>query len=516
MNDRSIIVLGVGRTGTSVVTHILQELGVFVGESLHPDNYEEATLYHLNEALIGGNWKDPQLTTTAGLEKRCADFVAERRKHGLWGMKDPRLCFTLPAMLPYLQSTDVRVIVTKRPFDCIVESLNVLPDVNGENNAKIVVKRYQDALKHTLSVIPQEWPVMTIDFDELVENSDEQVARIADFINVESVPEAVKAVEPELRHHTEKPADNSEFTLALMVWNTSHLMKRTLETLCNQTLQNWKLMVIDDMSEDDVEGTLEPFKDRLNIEYHRLQHDMGMRGNTASINYVLEHATSRVIMWSTPEVMLPPGALAAAYKAARDGRKKVFVTIPSHGLTAGLQMEIDNIGWQDDIHNIKHLLDNIDPESFTHRWFNLNFYEHGDVTGKKKKAFGNNQSVAVNRKLWMKEIGLFPYYLDYGSDDPWVSNERKTHGYKDQTLWEHDGYHQWHPKCQYWMAQGKAPNWNCFGHTMSNLMNDPKVPDGGTCEIWDEGNHQQMDEAWIASELGITSLVEALGYKPAQ
>ena len=37
------------------------------------------------------------------------------------------------------------------------------------------------------------------------------------------------------------------------------------------------------------------------------------------------------------------------------------------------------------------------------------------------------------------------------------------------------------------MAYGKAPNWNLWGHTMVNHYNDPQVPEGGTCMLWDQG-----------------------------
>lgn len=308
----------------------------------------------------------------------------------------------------------------------------------------------------------------------------------------------------------------NKLTLVLMTWNTSHLLGRTLETLCNQTIgDGWDLLVIDDKSDDDVQVVLDPFVDRLPITYVRLEHDMGMRGNTFAINYGIEWADSNVVMWSTPEVMLPPGALDAAYSTVMtDLFTPKFVTIPSHGLTHRLQMEIDDSMWQEDIHNIKELVAQVPPNAFESKWFYLNFYHDGRVDlGTKRKSYGNNQTVAVNKGIWMDKIGKFPYFLDYGSDDPWISGERRKKGYKDITLWEHEGYHQWHTKCQYWMAQGKAPNWNKWGHTMSNILNDPKVPSGGTCKIWDGGRHDQMTEAEIESALCQRDLVESSGFQ---
>jgi hypothetical protein len=85
-------------------------------------------------------------------------------------------------------------------------------------------------------------------------------------------------------------------------------------------------------------------------------------------------------------------------------------------------------------------------------------------------------------------MGTFPYYLDYGTDDPWVAKVRRDRGYTDHTLWEYEAYHQWHPPINFWMAMDKAPNWNKHGHTIKNLKNDPRVNKGGTCELWDDGD----------------------------
>jgi hypothetical protein len=297
-----------------------------------------------------------------------------------------------------------------------------------------------------------------------------------------------------------------KLSLILMVWNTSHLLKRTLETLRKQTLDDWELLIVDDMSPDDVPQVLEPFSD-LPIQYHRLEHSFGMRGNTAALNYGIQHTDASVAMWSTPEVMLPPETLETVYNTVMAPPLPAprFVTIPSHGLSYNIQMQLNTVDWRANLHAIK----DIPKEGFDSRWFWLNFYEEGDLNKPKRTNYGNNQTVAVHKELWLQRVGLFPLYLDYGSDDPWVSNERKQRGYQDITLWQCEGYHQWHPNCQYWMAQGLAPHWNRHGHTTSNLMGDPRVPEGGTCVIWDGGDRTPMNLREIEQALMLRPQVEA-------
>ncbi len=311
-----------------------------------------------------------------------------------------------------------------------------------------------------------------------------------------------------------------KLSLILMTWNTSHLLARTLRTLDKQTLDRWELIIVDDMSEDDVNGAIDSagLHNVPVVHYHRLEHDMGMRGNTASINFGLEQAVGDIVMWSTPEVMLPPGVLQAAYDihmATPDQR--LWVTVPSHGITADLQLKIDTVDWQDDIHSIKELALCWPPEHWNSVWFHVNFHEHGrrDTPSKQSLGteFGNNQTVAVLRSEWDETIEKFPLFLDYGSDDPWVCNKRKKYGFTDYTLWDQEAYHQWHTTCAYWQALGKAPNWNKNGHTTSNIANDPDVPDGGTCEIWDRGDRSQFTEAEKAEHLALGPMVEATGFR---
>lgn len=306
-----------------------------------------------------------------------------------------------------------------------------------------------------------------------------------------------------------------KLSLILMCWNTAYLLGRTLETLQKQTLDDWELIIVDDNSEDDVLQVLARHGAGLPIQYHRLEHDFGMRGNTYSINYGVEQAQGYVVMWSTPEVMLPSGALEAAFDAHASALGELlWVTIPSHGLTAEMQLQIDLVDWRKDIHNIKRAGVDLPLDSFASKWFWLNFYECGRQDWSKKKEYSNNQTVAVVRQAWLDTVGSFPLFMDYGSDDPWAGGARRKHSFKVVTLWEQEAYHQWHPFAQFWMAQGKAPNWNRRGHTTSNLMNDPRVPEGGTCEIWDEGDRSPLTEAEKAHEYEVVApLVAAVGYR---
>lgn len=102
-----------------------------------------------------------------------------------------------------------------------------------------------------------------------------------------------------------------ELSLCLAVWNTSHLLRRSVQTYLRQDIDSsrWELIVIDDNSLDDVQEAIAPLQGRLNVRYVRLNHSYGMRGNTVSFNTAFGMAHGHIIAETTPECMLPCDAV---------------------------------------------------------------------------------------------------------------------------------------------------------------------------------------------------------------
>lgn len=108
--DRPVIcVLGMHRSGTSCLAGSLEQFGIFFGEVQQTNrfnrkgNRERQDINRLNDLVLaesGGNWREPPSTLrwTAEQASMRDAIVAEYRSaaSGPWGMKDPRLTFTLP------------------------------------------------------------------------------------------------------------------------------------------------------------------------------------------------------------------------------------------------------------------------------------------------------------------------------------------------------------------------------------------------------------------------------------
>lgn len=293
-----------------------------------------------------------------------------------------------------------------------------------------------------------------------------------------------------------------EISMCMAVWNTSHLLRRSVQTYLKQDLdpERWELIVIDDNSQDDVEEALKPLVGKINLQHRRLEHSFGMRGNTVSLNTAFGMAKGSILGETTPECLLPPHAVRSLLEP-HGTHPRCFVALKTYNLTMGQQLAIDQVDWPSNILNISKL-----PE-WDGKWCQNNVANTNFVT----------HQICSIRKVVFFEImnGLgFPLFGGYGEEDPHYELMRYQKGVQGITLpVSCMAVHQWHAPFVYWMAKGRAPNLNKHKHSMSNYLGDRSgyIPDGGTCVTWDNGSHEQMSKEEIAGWLNLDAAVIGSG-----
>jgi len=298
-----------------------------------------------------------------------------------------------------------------------------------------------------------------------------------------------------------------ELSMCLCVWNTSHLLKRSVQTYLQQDIDpsRWEIIVIDDNSMDDVQDAIKPLMGKVNLRYERLNHSYGMRGNTVSFNTAFGLARGHVLAETTPESLLPRDAIRQLLEPHVYGSRK-FVALKTYNMTKAMQVAIDTVDWKDDLLNLSKL-----PE-WTNPWCQHNV----PIT-----HFGTHMICSIRKDVFYDITAGrgFPLFCGYGEEDPFYAGLRKEKGVEDVTLPNTCmGIHQWHAPFQYWMAKGHGPNLNKHAHTMSNYMGDTSghVPNGGTCMIWDNGSHEGLSEAdkaqWATLDVDVlaTGVAESL------
>jgi len=231
MGQRVVVVVGMHRGGTSLVTRGLKALGVELGENLMPaapENptgfWEDLQLYQLNERLLasmGRNWdsiapirneswdlpslQDLRLEALEAVKTRFGNFA-------LWGFKDPRTSRLLPfwqSLLKHLGVVESYVLVIRNPIS-VARSLNTRNQFAYEKSYLLWLQHCVEAYTHTCGR-----PRIVVDYDVLMDNPVEQLRRISDKLELpldSKVEEAIKDfsggfLEADLRHSVFRPAD---------------------------------------------------------------------------------------------------------------------------------------------------------------------------------------------------------------------------------------------------------------------------------------------------------------------
>lgn len=201
-----VVVLGMHRSGTSLLAGILHRLGVNMGERFreadehNPDGYfEDLDWRDLNKLLLaetGGTWYQPPdlesimtLSENGYLCQEVRNLVEHKLDANgtrLWGFKDPRTCLTIPFLHPFLPNP--AYVTIDRNVSDIVLSLMRRAKTRGyyeeadhwQNLAFTYIRRKTRFLVHCGA------PVYKIGYGILTKDTWGNVIGLADFIGVKN------------------------------------------------------------------------------------------------------------------------------------------------------------------------------------------------------------------------------------------------------------------------------------------------------------------------------------------
>lgn len=211
-----IAVGGMHRAGTSMVAKALRLAGLHLGSDGDlvdpaPDNpggfFEHARVVRLDDDLLqatGGAWDHlPAIPPLAADDERVAELrepalelIEELAVAPSWGWKDPRTSLTVRFWLDLLP--DLRVVV------CVRNPLEVALSLKQRNKTSYAhaVSLWHGYYRALLDAVPVERRILT-HFDAHARDPEAESARLLAFagLPVSGVPDAIKAHDPDLRHH---------------------------------------------------------------------------------------------------------------------------------------------------------------------------------------------------------------------------------------------------------------------------------------------------------------------------
>ena len=221
-----IIVLGVERSGTSVVAEMVHRWGAYAGssEKLHsadihaPRGYWEFLplwdlLAELGEFDAGATWWDRDFqqrvkkkATDPVLRKKATDLMAEMDKGDPWFWKDPALSHFLP-FWKQIWGDAIYIITVRNPFDTAVSWQKFIMPPNLKARISFVAMnllRWQHIMTQILQHTEDAQHRLFLGYEDIMRQPHAQAERLACFLNsefgkrVSPIQGMVDAVEPEL------------------------------------------------------------------------------------------------------------------------------------------------------------------------------------------------------------------------------------------------------------------------------------------------------------------------------
>ena len=239
---QAVLILGMHRSGTSVLSGLLAGAGLDLGKTLMPpaeDNprgfWENQRLVDINEAVLNiydqswssfqalpGDWLDhPSLDS---YRRQISEVITEEfDDSSVICVKDPRLCRIFPLWQQVLGSLNITVqtVLISRPMEEVVASLQAR-DGMGKAQAQALWLRYSLGMLQAL----ENGPCVQTSYDQVLDNAGQVMAAIADLTGLTLTVGEQAFVEPSLRHHQHtKPGSKTETNWAAGLYQ--HLCSAT-------------------------------------------------------------------------------------------------------------------------------------------------------------------------------------------------------------------------------------------------------------------------------------------------
>ncbi len=212
MKNTQVVVLGMHRSGTSLLALVLKELGVNMGDetlegsSSNPYGHEEdLDFLSLNRKILkssGGSWDFPP--NEKAIEKKAVAYeneiqeVVRKRnsRNALWGWKEPRTTLLANFYKGYL-SNPMYVCMYRNKND-VANSLNKRNKMPINKGTRLT-DEYNKRMENFLLSVDDE-RVLKITFEDITSNPKVVVEELLKFLSIDAnsvqIENAVKVIRP--------------------------------------------------------------------------------------------------------------------------------------------------------------------------------------------------------------------------------------------------------------------------------------------------------------------------------
>ena len=179
--EASVLVTGLGRSGTTMVSRVLSALGLFMGERVSRGTNEDKDFRNIIKSGSLGKFK-----------KLCRE---RDERHQRWGFKYPAARHNLGALVGAMRAP--RVIVTSR--DPLATAIRAAGATDAE-----VLPTFDQALRRTIrllaSVQELECPVLLLSYEKALTRPRDCTSALASFCGIDADEETIAAAAAMIRN----------------------------------------------------------------------------------------------------------------------------------------------------------------------------------------------------------------------------------------------------------------------------------------------------------------------------
>ncbi len=228
--SHGLLILGMHRSGTSLLARLLQQCGIDIGGRLlggsagnEHGHWEDAFAVELHErllALMGRRWDEVPVPSadavTSAVRKGDRDSLErylrkDRARQGLWAVKDPRLSLFTSLWVQAAGAAKVplaALLMVRHPVE-VAQSLAVRDGIPRGQGLLLWLDYTIAALERSGDI-----PLRVGTYDELMESPArllERVRSLPGWSGLEIDPQAIaEVVQPDQRHHHSTDADDAD------------------------------------------------------------------------------------------------------------------------------------------------------------------------------------------------------------------------------------------------------------------------------------------------------------------
>ena len=354
----AIIITGMHRSGTSMITRLLNLCGMNLGAEerlLGPlaDNlagfWENRDVVAVNDAVLTameGSWdKIPALPdgwegteAVEPLRTAAAQLVKQFAVNPRWGWKDPRFSLTLPFWMPLLD--DPKMIICLRPPEDVAASLNRRNGLPLEAGFKL----WHDYNRSLLASTQPQQRIVTA-YDLFFTDPGKELRRLIRWLGWEvsdaDIDLACRSIQADLRHHSREALSSSDRSLPddvaqlhddltrlaaleegesgeaakplvsiiMLTYNALEFTQQAIDSITANTHHRYEMVLVDNGSTDGTKDYL-----RGQLERHsdwQLIDNADNRGFAAGNNQGVEAARGRYVLLLNNDVLVADGWLTS-------------------------------------------------------------------------------------------------------------------------------------------------------------------------------------------------------------